>query len=87
MYPAWVFGFPSGEETGQYLTVDLGGTNLRICWITLKGREHKTEVLQDMYKLPKHIKTGTADELWNLIANSLKDFLERHDLSGTESEP
>lgn len=87
MHPTWVFGFPSGQETGQYLTIDLGGTNLRVCWVTLKGLDHKTEVLQDMYKLPKHIKTGSADELWDLIADYLKDFIEKHNLTGTEDEP
>ncbi|KUI71970.1 Hexokinase [Cytospora mali] len=87
MYPTWVFGFPSGQEKGQYLTIDLGGTNLRVCWITLKGPSRDTEVLQDTYKLPKHIKTGTADELWGLIADSLSDFLDKHDLHGTEDEP
>lgn len=87
MYPAWVLGLPSGQERGQYLTIDLGGTNLRVCWITLKGPGHDPEVLQDMYKLPKHIKTGTADQLWGLIADSLSDFLEKHSLGGTQSEP
>lgn len=87
MYPTWVFGFPSGHEKGQYLTIDLGGTNLRVCYITLKGPDHNTEVMQDTYKLPKHIKTGTADELWGLIADSLSDFLIKHELKGTEDEP
>jgi hexokinase len=87
MYPTWVFGFPSGNEKGQYLTIDLGGTNLRVCWITLKGEDHNTEVLQDTYKLPKSIKTGTADELWGLIADSLGDFLVKHDLKGADDEP
>ncbi|KAK7732293.1 hypothetical protein SLS53_008584 [Cytospora paraplurivora] len=87
MYPTWVFGFPTGQEKGQYLTIDLGGTNLRVCWITLKGPDHNTEVEQDTYKLPKEIKTGTADELWGLIADSLGDFLAKHDLKGTADEP
>lgn len=87
MYPTWVFGFPTGRENGQFLTVDLGGTNLRVCWITLKGHDQETDVLQDTYKVPDHIKTASADELWGLIADSLKDFLEKHDLQGTEDEP
>lgn len=87
MYPTWVFGFPSGHEKGQYLTIDLGGTNLRVCWITLKGQDHDTEVLQDTYRLPKSVKTGTADELWGLIADSLGDFLIKHDLKSTDDEP
>lgn len=87
MYPTWVFGFPTGQEKGQYLTIDLGGTNLRVCWITLKGPDHNTEIEQDTYRLPKEIKTGTADELWGLIADSLGDFLVKHDLKGTKDEP
>jgi hexokinase len=28
MNVAWVMGFPSGEEQGTYLALDMGGTNL-----------------------------------------------------------
>lgn len=87
MYPTWVIGFPTGSETGQFLTIDLGGTNLRVCWITLKGHDQETDVLQDTYKVPDHIKTGSANELWDLVADSLEDFLEKHELHGTEDEP
>ncbi|POS74173.1 embden-meyerhof pathway-1 [Diaporthe helianthi] len=87
MYPTWVFGFPSGHEDGQFLTIDLGGTNLRVCWITLKGKNHNTDIVQDMYKVPEEIKTGSADQLWDLIADALMDFLEKHQLKGTEDEP
>lgn len=87
MYPTWVFGLPSGHEQGQYLTIDLGGTNLRVCWITLKGQRHETEIEQDTYKLPDHIKTGNAEELWDLIAECLDEFMQKHQLKGTEDEP
>lgn len=87
MYPTWVFGFPTGQERGQYLTIDLGGTNLRVCWITLHGQGEKTDVEQDMYKLPEEIKTGTAEELWDLIAECLEKFIDKHQLQGTKDEP
>ncbi|KAK2610276.1 hypothetical protein N8I77_003724 [Diaporthe amygdali] len=87
MYPTWVLGYPSGREKGQYLTLDLGGTNLRVCWITLKGRDYETDIVQDTYRVPEHIKTGSADELWDLVADSLKDFTGKHKLQGTEDEP
>lgn len=87
MYPTWVFGFPSGHEHGQFLTIDLGGTNLRVCWITLKGKGHDIDIEQDTYRVPEEVKTGSADQLWDLIADSLKDFLEKHRLKGTEDEP
>lgn len=87
MYPTWVFGFPSGREEGQYLTVDLGGTNLRVCWITLKGPSHDTEIEQDTYKLSDKIKRGRAEELWDLIAEMIDDFIQKHQLKGTEQDP
>lgn len=87
MYPTWVFGLPTGQEKGQYLTIDLGGTNLRVCWITLKGQHQETDIEQDTYKLPGHVKTGSADELWDLIAECLDNFMQKHELKGTEEEP
>ena len=32
---------PSGNEQGEYLAIDLGGTNLRIAFVTLLGTEHE----------------------------------------------
>ena len=29
MNPTWVMGFPTGQEQGSFLALDMGGTNLR----------------------------------------------------------
>jgi len=50
MLPAYVFGWPSGNETGSYLAVDLGGTNLRVCLVELEGNG-KFEVTQTKFRL------------------------------------
>ena len=83
----WVLGLPTGHEHGQYLTVDLGGTNLRVCWITLQERKGETEIEQDKYSLPSDTKTGTADQLWSLVADALGDFIEKHNLGESDAEP
>ena len=70
----WVTSLPTGQETGTYLALDLGGTNLRVCRVTLKIGD--TEVEQEKYSLPSSIKTGTSDDLWNFIADSLQKFVE-----------
>jgi len=87
MNVTWTLGFPSGHEAGEYLTMDLGGTKLRTCWITLKGRREDTEVNQNIYHLPAEIKTGTADQLWDYIADALQDFIKQQRLGGTSEEP
>lgn len=37
--PTPVTNLPSGNETGQYLAIDVGGTNLRVAFIELLGEE------------------------------------------------
>jgi hexokinase len=37
MIPSHVTRRPNGTETGTFLALDLGGTNFRVCEITLEG--------------------------------------------------
>ena len=87
MNVTWVLGFPTGEEKGQYLTMDLGGTNLRVCWITLQGRKAETTVKQFSYKLPEDMKTGSAENLWKYVTESLSDFISSEKLKGLADKP
>lgn len=87
MYVTWVHGFPSGNEKGDFLTIDLGGTNLRVCWINLKGNKEEIGLEQHEYELPEKIKTAKADELWTFIAESLQKFIKEQSLKGTKDKP
>lgn len=87
MNVTWVLGWPTGKETGNFLTLDLGGTNLRVCWIELKGEEGDIVVTQDQYKLSDEIKVGGAEPLWDFCAECLEAFIKKHDLKGTPEEP
>ena len=37
MLPSYVTTLPTGNETGCYLALDLGGTNFRVCQVHLTG--------------------------------------------------
>ncbi|KAH7394059.1 hexokinase-domain-containing protein [Phaeosphaeria sp. MPI-PUGE-AT-0046c] len=75
---AWT-SLPTGKEKGTILTIDLGGTNLRVCKVVLHGEQgdggEKSELEQEQYKLTKDLKTGDADSLWTFIADKLEDFV------------
>ena len=75
MIPAWVLDYPTGEETGEYLAIDLGGTNLRVVNVTLKGN-NQFETKQSKYSLPEGIRTAEADELFKFMAECLKTFVD-----------
>jgi hexokinase len=59
----WVLGFPTGHEKGSFLTLDLGGTNLRVCWIVLSGDRGGSRITQSQYKIPTDLKAGDAERL------------------------
>lgn len=75
MIPGWVLDYPTGQETGNYLAIDLGGTNLRVVLVSLLGN-HKFDTTQSKFPLPKNMRTATSEELWTFIADSLSKFIE-----------
>lgn len=78
MNPTWVMAFPDGYETGTFLALDMGGTNLRVCEITLTDVKSEFDIIQSKYRMPEELKTGDADELWDYIADCLQQFIETH---------
>lgn len=76
MIPSWVMDYPTGKETGEFLAIDLGGTNLRVVLVDLKGN-HEFDTTQSKYKLPSHLRTtSNYMELWDFVAECLKAFLD-----------
>jgi hexokinase len=78
MNVAWVMGFPTGEEQGTYLAVDMGGTNLRVCEITLPEEVGEFDIIQSKYRMPEELKTGTSEELWEYVADCVQQFIDYH---------
>jgi hexokinase len=56
----------------------MGGTNLRVCDVTLSEQKGDFEQTQRKFKLPQEVKSGTGEELWDFVADRLKDFLEEN---------
>ncbi|KAF8558656.1 hexokinase [Imleria badia] len=81
MIPTFVFGWPSGQETGDYLAVDLGGTNLRVCLVTLQG-DGKFELTQTKYRLAEEQKQDDGQKLFDFCAECLKTFVESNTGNG-----
>ncbi|KAF6228358.1 hypothetical protein HO133_008088 [Letharia lupina] len=78
MNPTWVMGFPDGHETGTFLALDMGGTNLRVCEIILLEEKGEFDIIQSKYRMPEELKTGESEELWEYIADCIQQFIEYH---------
>lgn len=78
MNVTWVMGFPTGDEQGTFLALDMGGTNLRVCEIRLTDEKGAFDITQSKYRMPDELRTGSSAELWEYIADCLQQFLEAH---------
>ncbi|KAF7354987.1 Phosphotransferase [Mycena sanguinolenta] len=77
MIPTFVTGVPNGTETGTFLALDLGGTNMRVCEVVLHGDTTFT-LRQQKYKVSDALKTGEATVLFDYLADSVDAFLTSH---------
>ncbi|WFD29856.1 hexokinase [Malassezia sp. CBS 17886] len=77
MLPTFVFGWPQGDEVGHYLSLDLGGTNLRVCLVDLQG-EGKFEITQSKFRLTEEQKRQEGPKLFDFCAKCVKDFISEH---------
>ncbi|KII95964.1 hypothetical protein PLICRDRAFT_34922 [Plicaturopsis crispa FD-325 SS-3] len=78
MIPSFVTGVPNGTETGTFLALDLGGTNLRVCEVVLHG-DHTFTLRQQKYKVSEALKTGESSALFEYLADSVDAFLTESD--------
>ncbi|KAH0537881.1 hypothetical protein FGG08_005433 [Glutinoglossum americanum] len=56
----------------------MGGTNLRVCEITLPEEKSEFDIIQSKYRMPEELKTGKSEELWEYIADCVQQFFEFH---------
>lgn len=74
MIPTFVYGLPDGTECGTYLSLDLGGTNMRVCEVNLSG-DRNFSISQEKYKITEDLKTGEFTELFSYMAKSIGHFI------------
>ncbi|KAI7991498.1 Oligopeptide transporter 4 [Camellia lanceoleosa] len=89
MLLTYVDKLPNGSEKGTYYALDLGGTNFRVLRLELVGdRSAIPDPDVERKPIPQNLKTSTGEELFDLIASSLKEFIEKkegvHELSAVK---
>ncbi|XP_067657628.1 hexokinase-4-like isoform X2 [Haliotis asinina] len=78
MFQTYVRSVPDGTEEGEFLALDLGGTNFRVLLISLKGQEVNME--SKIYLIPQQIMLGTGTQLFDHIADCIFKFMKEHQL-------
>lgn len=74
MLPAFVSELPKGSERGTCLSIDLGGSTLRICEAVLLGNS-VVRTRQKKFSVGAEFRSGHATVLFDYVASCLADFL------------
>ncbi|KAK2575816.1 hypothetical protein KPH14_007198 [Odynerus spinipes] len=73
-FTTYVQDLPNGTEKGNFLALDLGGTNFRVLLITLDGMNF--DMKSKIYAIPQSLMLGTGTQLFDHIAQCLALFVK-----------
>ncbi|XP_074539294.1 LOW QUALITY PROTEIN: hexokinase-1-like [Halichoeres trimaculatus] len=77
MLPTFVRSTPDGTENGDFLALDLGGTNFRVLLVKIRsGKRRTVEMHNKIYAIPIEVMQGTGEELFDHIVHCISDFLD-----------
>ncbi|XP_045890546.1 hexokinase-2 [Micropterus dolomieu] len=78
MLPTFVRSTPDGTEQGEFLALDLGGSNFRVLLVRVMANgKQEVEMEDQIYSIPDHLMRGSGSELFEHIADCLANFLEK----------
>ncbi|XP_030231933.1 hexokinase-1 isoform X6 [Gadus morhua] len=84
MLPAYVYRTPDGTEHGNYLALDLGGTNFRVLLVKIRsGLSRSVRLYNKIYAIPLEVMQGTGEELFDHIVQCISDFLDYMGMKNT----
>lgn len=81
MLPAYI-DRPTGKEKGEFIALDLGGTNLRVLQAALKGQGRIVKLREKVFILEKRHTGTSAAALFDFIAGCIKNFLKEGKAAG-----
>ncbi|NWV27761.1 HXK2 protein, partial [Origma solitaria] len=78
MLPTYVCHTPDGTEQGDFLALDLGGTNFRVLLVSVS--EEGIRMASEIYVIPPTVMQGTGEELFDHIMDCIMDFQRKHNM-------
>lgn len=85
-WQTYVHDMPTGNETGHYLALDLGGSNFRVLELEL-GINKYFKMDQKIYECSKELMTGSGSKLFDYIAKCLDEFVTTKGIKSSSTMP
>ena len=84
MLPSYNHTLPSGDERGSYLSLDVGGSNLRIALVDLCGKEGnggKMRIVKMFnYKIDNYVRSLKGREFFDWMASRIEESISNPDV-------
>ncbi|KAM5299995.1 hexokinase-3 isoform 2-T2 [Ctenodactylus gundi] len=80
MLPTYVRATPDGSERGDFLALDLGGTNFRV--LLVRVAEEGVQIINQVYCIPECVAQGSGQQLFDHIVDCILDFQKQQGLTG-----
>ncbi|KAF7721470.1 glucokinase [Apophysomyces ossiformis] len=78
MIPSYVTGYPTGNEKGTYLALEIAGMDIYACQVNLKGDSGKLAINQYQYKITPDLTSGDDFTVMiDYVVECIADFLTR----------
>ncbi|KAL2083244.1 hypothetical protein ACEWY4_021017 [Coilia grayii] len=82
MLPTHVRSTPDGSEKGEFLALDLGGSRFKVLQVKVsENGKRKVQMESETYAIPEEILSGRGTELFDHVAESLKDFMQKNSIN------
>ncbi|XP_053320593.1 hexokinase-3 [Spea bombifrons] len=83
MLPTYVRATPDGTERGDFLALDLGGTNFRVLFVHIGRKEEGgVQIVSKTFSLSQEVIQGTGEELFDHIVDCISEFQKENNLCG-----
>ncbi|TRY90527.1 hypothetical protein DNTS_002655 [Danionella cerebrum] len=82
MLPTHVYSTPDGSEKGEFLALDLGGSKFKVLQVKVsEDGKGKVQMESETFPIPEEILNGRGSELFDHVAESLKAFVQKHQIN------
>ncbi|KAG6941283.1 hexokinase 3, partial [Chelydra serpentina] len=83
MLPTYIRATPDGSERGDFLALDLGGTNFRVLLVKVGSQEQGgVQIVSEVYSIPPQVALGPGSQLFDHIVECIADFQTKQGMMG-----
>jgi hexokinase len=86
MIPSYVVSRPTGNEIGTFLALDLGGTNFRVCKVSLEGHG-SMRMSHAKFTVSDELKKGPGSKLFDFFAECVANFIKDQGIEKSKTVP